>query len=338
MSEESISIRQAKTEDIPKIMEFINTYWRKDDLLAKNRSFFEWSFVRDGNVTIIIGIDDSSDRICGMLAYMPYTLDEGSDCYMSIWKVIRNANIFLGQDLRKFFDENFSYRYTGGAGLRDRAIRLKKIQGKKVIRMDHFYRLCDCEEYKIADVKNAFIPVAPVSKAQLVKISNIEDFKAVISESVLENSVFRKNYWYIKHRYFDHSQYDYELWGIIDSDKKPGSNAVVITREEKYQDSRSWKLIDFYGDDGKIRDIAAQLDGVMKERGYEFIDVYSYGIPESLFLEGGFLLCDDNSDNIIPNYFHPFERRNVDIYMGEPAFEGLKLFRGDGDQDRPCEE
>ena len=42
------------------------------------------------------------------------------------------------------------------------------------------------------------------------------------------------------------------------------------------------------------------------------------------------------SENIIPNYFHPFVRENIVLRMMEPPAKEMILFRGDGDQDRPC--
>lgn len=40
------------------------------------------------------------------------------------------------------------------------------------------------------------------------------------------------------------------------------------------------------------------------------------------------------SGNIMPDYFAPFEQRNIDIYyMSE--IEDVILFKGDGDMDRP---
>ena len=43
---------------------------------------------------------------------------------------------------------------------------------------------------------------------------------------------------------------------------------------------------------------------------------------------------------VLPNYFSPFERRNVEIELAvrvfDPEWEGpLRLFRADSDQDRP---
>ncbi len=328
-----IIIRHATKNDIPGIMNFIDVHWRKSDKLAVDRAFFEWSFLKDDKVTFIIASDDNGD-IYGIYGYMPYTSDDCPDCFETIWRVRKGSPMFLGQKMVEYLKTNTSMRYLGGAGLRKKAIELARIRGKKVICMDHYYRLNSLEEYHIADIKDHTIPPIVHSSDNFFPIKNMDDFKKTIPESILENAVFRKNYEYIKHRYFDHPLFKYELWCIQGNVKT--EKAVIVTREEEYDGHKSWKLIDYYGDEQKITIMAQFLDQIMVEREYEFIDVYSYGINTELYLAGGFLPCDDMTENVIPNYFRPYEKKNVNIYMFEPSFEGLKLFRGDGDQDRPC--
>lgn len=97
---------------------------------------------------------------------------------------------------------------------------------------------------------------------------------------------------------------------------------VLITREEVFGKSKICKIIDFYGKLEKISKITAALDNLMTEKQYEFIDVYSYGVPTDIYETGGFIRCEEKSENIIPNYFHPFVRENIVLRMMEPPAEG----------------
>lgn len=330
-----ITVRQATVIDIPGIMRFIDENWRKSDTLAINRSFFEWSFVRENLVTMILGIEEETGDIYGIFGYIPYTSDPYPDCYTTIWKVKKGAPLFLGQDMVDYFYLKIQKRYVTSAGLREKAVKLAKLRGMTITRMDHFYRLNCLSEYHIASVVDNTIPETPRTGDSISQIRDIGRLKEVLPENVLKSAILKKNYKYIEHRYFDHPVYDYELWQI--SNDKDDDNAVVITREEKYKDYKSLKIVDFYGDESKIVSFGSLFDEIMRERGYEFVDIYSYGISTDLYLKSGFLGCNSDSENIIPNYFHPFEKRNVDIILKRPDYEGLKLFRGDGDQDRPCE-
>ena len=330
-----ISIRKATVKDIAGIMKFIDDHWRKGDTLAKDRAFFEWQFVRKDDVTIILAIDDTDNKIFGILGYLPYTEEEYPDCYITIWRVINSPNHMLGQKLVSFLYDNVKIRYSCSAGLRKKAIKLRALQGKKTVCMDHHYRLSPRKEYYIARIPDRYIPAVDKSCCKLDRISCMDEFASRIPEKILKNSVLKKDYKYIKHRYFDHPVYVYECWCIHNDDI--GSCAVFFTREEQADGHKAWKLIDYYGDEERIEDLASCVDEIMTERCYEYIDVYSYGIEREVFQRGGFRLCDTGTENIIPNYFHPFLQENVDIYMNYPQFDGLKMFRGDGDQDRPCD-
>ena len=52
------------------------------------------------------------------------------------------------------------------------------------------------------------------------------------------------------------------------------------------------------------------------------------------FVNGGFSLLKEHDENIIPDYFSPFEQRNIDILCDYPNVD-VRICKADGDQDRP---
>lgn len=64
----------------------------------------------------------------------------------------------------------------------------------------------------------------------------------------------------------------------------------------------------------------------MEEKGYEYVDIYSFGIPVEIYEQGGFIRCGENSENIIPNYFHPFVQENISLKLVDSKIEGVRLF------------
>ncbi len=44
---------------------------------------------------------------------------------------------------------------------------------------------------------------------------------------------------------------------------------------------------------------------------------------------------DEADTNIIPNHFEPFEQRNIDIHFFTSQMEHFRMFKADGDQERP---
>lgn len=329
-----IQIRQANYEDIPRIMKFIDEHWKKGHILARDRSFFEWQFVEGGNVNVFLGVDDEKDKIYGIQGIIRYNSSDNPDASGSIWKVIKNDNPRLGLDISDYTYAALHIRFICGAGLSNKAIKLGRLMGGVPIAMDHYYRLGDCADYKIAVIKNKVIPKVEDSGFGLYPVCSIEEMRQIISEDALANHIMSKDYGYIQHRYFDHPLYRYDIWKIVDPNGK--AHSILITREETQFSKKICKIVDYYGDMKYFSYITAALDRIIKDKGYEFIDVYSYGVDTQIYEQAGFFRCDEDCENIIPNYFHPFEQKNVAIRMIDPMLEGMRLFRGDGDQDRPC--
>ena len=51
------NIRMATEKDIPSIMKYIDTNWKKNHILARDRKLFTWQYDMNGKVNMIIGED-----------------------------------------------------------------------------------------------------------------------------------------------------------------------------------------------------------------------------------------------------------------------------------------
>lgn len=329
-----ITIRRAFKEDIPGIMRFMDEHWKPGNILAKDRDFFEWQFIDRGKLNMFIGIDEKSGKIYGMMGAILYNQNEHPDISGCTWQVIKSGNPRLGLELSECMISELSPRYNRGTALTEKAVKLHQLLGYKVSTMDHYYRLADREDYKIAKVEKKVIPEVQKTGYSLELIYSIEEMSQIISQAELAQQLLSKDYAYIDKRYFKHPIYHYDIWKILDAEKN--AHSVLITRDEMHDGHIVCKIIDYYGKMDDLGKITAALDSLMEERGYEFVDVYSYGIPIEIYEQAGFSRCDENCENIIPNYFHPFVRENITLKLVDEMVEGLRLFRGDGDQDRPC--
>lgn len=329
-----IVIRRAVDKDIPSIMRFMDEHWKPGNILAKDRDFFEWQFMDEDKLNMFIGLDDENGKIYGMMGAIIYSQSEHPDISGCTWQVIKSSNPTLGLDLANYMMEQIKPRYNRGNALTKKAVKLNRMLGHAIGTMDHYYRLADRTEYKIAEIKTKNIPLVKETGYSLELIHSVEEMKQIIPEKELAKQLLSKDYAYIDKRYFKHPIYHYDIWRVIDAEKS--SHSVLITREEKMENRKMCKIIDHYGRMEDLGNITAALDCLMKEKDYEFVDVYSYGIPVEIYEQAGFCCCDKKCENIIPNYFHPFVRENITLSLVDNMIEGLRLFRGDGDQDRPC--
>ncbi len=329
-----IALRRATMEDIPDIMRFMDEHWKPGNILAKDQDFFEWQFLDGDKLNIFLGRDEDDGKIYGIMGAVVYNSTPNPDVSGCTWQVVKSSNPMLGLDLSEYMYNQLHVRYCCAAGLSQKAVQINALLGAVITEMDHYYRLADRSDYRIARVVNKIIPEIEDTGYSLETVNTVEEMQEIISEESLAALIPGKDYGYIAKRYFGHPIYHYDIWKIVDD--KGVSRSVLITRDEFMQDSRVCEIIDHYGRPEDLGKITSALDRLMEEREYEFVDVYSFGIPVEIYEQGGFVRCGADSENIIPNYFHPFVQENITLTMVDPMLAGLRMFRGDGDQDRPC--
>ena len=104
-------------------------------------------------------------------------------------------------------------------------------------------------------------------------------------------------------------------------------------REQEVDGHKCIRIVDLLGDYFRLLEFTNQLDSLMVEKEYEYADCYVSAIDKELWVKAGW--CDnDDTEDIIPNYFAPFVRENIDLYFSSKP-KGVVILRGDGDQDRP---
>lgn len=337
--DERYEIRLGKKNDIEKIMNFINEHWRKGHILARDRVLFEYEFLDGDHVNMILAIDRTTnliEAIFGFL-YCSKTSKEKRDVWGSLWKVVDGHNNmpFLGVELNKRLYDFTGYRMHIGSGanpvttvpLRKRIF--KDITGK----MKQYYFLnSHVTEYKIAKIakkkKNQYKPRKILNA--IVKLDTISDVKNFLNIEELDVYPYKDN-WYIEKRYFKHPYYKYLCWGIS---TKEGNSAILFAREVSANEKKILRIVDYIGNHEAFEETGYFWDCLMFDKEYEYIDFFEYGMKDEILENAGFVLREENDENVIPNYFEPFVQSNVDIWF-HCKYEGTTFFKADSDQDRP---
>lgn len=324
-------VRFAKETDISRIMDFIDTYWRKGHILGTNTAFFQYEHLLEEGVTYVIS-ESAEGSINAILGYIPYGR-KNRDIMTVMWKANHTDNPSLGLDLFYFLQQNVDARIIASPGSNKNLRGLYTYLGYQFGKMTQWYRICQKDEYRIAQIADKRIRQPICQQLELKKCENwqamteIFDFDAYY----MSNPKPLKEAWYIKKRYFDHPIYKYDIYGV------PGENdnmgAVFVCRPVYINESCVLRLVDCIGDIAKIRNVTAMFDQLLVRYGAEYIDCYETGVPENYFREAGWIKTEE-TENIIPNYFEPFVQTNIDIYYFSTDPDVI-LFKGDGDQDRP---
>lgn len=325
------TIRYAAEEDIAAIRAFIDRSWKRNHIFVRDERLFKWQYTSD-KLDYVIGIDENGD-IQGMLGFISYSDDDRRDIATSMWKANPGTG-FLGIKLLMYIQENEKHRTLFSPGINvETSGGIYRRMGIATGRMNQWYRLNRVDAYRIAGVKTPFIPGYSAAQSRdIVKYDTFDAFAGDFNHGrhVSRDTVPYKSLEYIRRRYFKHPSYRYSVYGIKD---RAETKAVIVIRIQEHQGSRALRLIDCIGDYAMIGAAAEFLDGLMRDAGAEYIDMYEKGLSEEMLINGGWTNLS-GTDNIIPNYFSPYEQRNVVVNYCTTD-ENIVLFRGDGDQDRP---
>lgn len=322
-------IRFAREKDIPVIMEFINDYWKNNHIMSRDRVLFEFQHKWGNEISFILS--ESDERITGILGYIPYGRND-RDVTFAIWKTNKTEDTMQGIDMLSFLRKKGDIRSVSAPGINLKTIPIYKFLGFETGKMKQWYRLRKNFEYRIAKVTNHGIPV--IAQNREIDVCEIRDFSEAelefgIKDCLIRNHQLLKSVEYLKRRYFEHPNYSYIKYGLRLGKKK----LFIVLRVQKCNGSALLRVIDCIGDHELIKYFSCEIDNLLVQYDCEYADCYETGVADEVFEKGGWCLVD-GSGNIMPEYFAPFEQRNIDIYyMAEN--KGTILFKGDGDMDRP---
>lgn len=329
-------IRFADVGDIGPIMEFIDRYWRKNHIMARDRELFEfqhlWVADNTGNKEVSFVISEDSGAINGLLGFIPYDSNH-RDITLAIWKTIKSKDTMLGVNMMRYLRENGKVRSINAPGINRKTIPIYQFLGYHTGVMLHWYRLNSDMQQSVAVVDGRHMKQEPVvdnGRLQTERLELFEDaLKFGLDDCLHKTHQLNKSVKFIERRYYRHPAYEYIVYGMAMEKEK----LLAVFRIQTYDGNKLLRLIDCIGDLKIIKESTPFIDSMMRNYSCEYIDCYETGVPSEYFAGAGWRNVSDTND-VIPEYFSPFEQRNIDIYyMTEHA--DTVLFKGDGDMDRP---
>lgn len=329
--DEKYDIRQARHDEIPEIMAFIDKYWKKGHILATNRELFEYEYVVDGKVNFYIAKSKATGEIESIQGFAFSSQNPNKlDVWGSMSKT-RNDHPnmpFLNRELFVRFYMDIPARYEIGVGVNKRTtLPLSLLDGYYCYKMKHYYRISYRNNYKIAKILNKKF----IKKDETIKqlepeiVHSIDELKGKFDFNIVKDCIPYKDDWYLNKRFFKYPFYNYTVY-VVD-------NAFFVTREQETNKEKILRIVDYVGDHSSFGKLYDFFTKILTD--YEYIDFYNYGLEEEYLKAAGFINKEEETpENIIPNYFSPFVQENIDIYVHSPVKNTL-FFKADSDQDRP---
>ncbi|TDM09565.1 MAG: hypothetical protein C4K60_10020 [Ideonella sp. MAG2] len=332
------NIRQAHIDDLPRLMHYVEHEWKSGHIFARDADFFRYEYQRGQALNFIIS-ESSQGDINGMLGFIASSDAEDGDVWTTMWKVSRDTgNPVLGIQLLQFLKAR-GHRTVMSLGINQKTIGIYRYLGYATGSMhQHFLpnrRMRDFQIARIpAEVSQAERPFEHSSAVRLREIA-FGDIPSDFLPRAALGVQPRKDLAYVQRRYFNHPLYRYRVHGI----ECEGQLAtLLVSRVVQVEAAAACRVVDVIGDESLLPSVTHALHDLLVLENLEYLDLVSYGLDEGMLARACFSKLDLAGDQtIIPNYFQPFTQKNITIHFfvdGE-IFPNLRLFKADGDQDRP---
>ena len=228
-------------------------------------------------------------------------------------------------------------QFIGTTGFNSNMILFHKWQGFKIGQMNHHVALSPFKKkFNIALVpKNLQIRIKKRKKYvnyQKINLKNIDNY---VTKKIYSYQIPNKSNTFIKNRFMKHPIYKYLLYGAIVNNKV---QAICVFRIIKKSKIAVIKVVDFIGQNKFFPMFNNLFIDLIKKYSAEYIDFYSYGMKSNYIIKAGFINRKKYQKLIIPEYFEPFVKKNIDLMYGYKTsikYPLVRLFKADGDRDRP---
>jgi hypothetical protein len=327
----------ARIDEIKKIMNFIHHEWRANHILSLNKKLFLFQHKNKKKLNFIIS-KNSSKKITGIIGFIKASKSKKADVWTTMWKSSKNSkDPMLGILLLNYLKKQ-GYRTIISSGIQFDTKKIYDYLGYSTGKMDHFF-------FPNINIKNPVIATYPKNimlKKKFKKNKNyfIDKIDSEILRKKFPFKVYKskipfKDWEYFNDRYFLHPFFNYKMYGIFFKKKLV---SILIFRETNINSSKVLRIIDFYGEEKTFKYLGEFFFNFLKEKNYEYIDLVCFGLQHKLIYSSGFIKIPQKSKKIIvPNYFNPLIRKNIALYffVDKKKLHNVKIFKGDGDQDRP---
>ena len=327
-----ITVSRLEQKDLAEFKAFCRRAWGSPHALIDDERSFEYYYrAADGGLNFAVA-RDASGAFLSVCGYILSNSSPTPDVWISFLVSKKGAPFGLAYRLFDYIIETTRCRTIACNNIREKTRGLYEFRGWSVDMLSHFYRLNPTfGKYTLCKITSNDIPKVVNSDFIAKRITDergLEPFE----KTVLPQNLPYKDRLYLKRRYFDNPWFAYEAAGLFDGHEPV---ALVFYKQIDTEGESVLRVVDFIGDTRALAAAGEYLDGQLRERNAEFCDWYAYGLSEEDMRAAGFALRSRGDENIVPNYLEPPIYENTDFFFFTSEPVGYRVFKADGDQDRP---
>ena len=343
---EDYDVRLCCEDEYEELKQFLKENWKEDHIFVLSKELFDFQHLNKKNrkYNLIIAKEKKTQEIHSIFAFIPTNqYDEKIKTReMLLWPCLWKSKDGVGKGLGlihyHFLKSNFDVETLAGYGLTKVALTINKRLGMTMGKMEHYVMPnYDAEPY-LAEGILSFVEKTETAQKDTLYLQPAD--KSCLLKESYDNPIFTfnnkyKSRDYFINRFFKHPIYDYNALVITD---RKSTKAIMIVRVCAHNEHNCLRILDYAGDINFLKTVRNQLREYIKKHNYEYIDFIVTGLSEEALKDAGFFNKKEIPQAIVPNYFEPFEKRNIDLYYSyKTVLDKPKviIFKADADQDRP---
>ena len=328
-------------EDLPRLLTFIDTYWKKNHILVRSKEILDFQYYNreEDKYDFVLAENTQTgelDGIRGWIRVAQYdpALAEYDEVWSAVSKVrtdVENNEIkVLGSYLWRYLEKHKGF---GTVGISRFSFAMHTAIRHKTCSLGQYFILnSETKEFKVAVVPSNY-QHTEISKNSNWHLHEIADINAIGDNAV--HAYYRpfKSKTYLINRFAKHPVYKYHFYGIYEGKELC---SILVGKFVEINGGKILRIVDVLGSLEEVGNLYEDFQIVLRKTESEYVDFLCYGIDDAVFLRMGFdKLNPDQEELIIPNFFEPFEAKNIVINGAYKPAEHYCMFKADADQDRP---
>jgi hypothetical protein len=334
-----VDIRLCGRHDVDALTEFINQHWRRGHVLTVSRALLDWQHFDTARHGYNFVLASRDSELLGILGFIPsrqydQTLASCSTLWLALWKVREDANVAgLGLRMLQFLLRTEPHFSVGVIGIgRDAQLPMYHALGFETGELTQYVLFSPAAPRRLSIIPEGWrLPVPSTGYGSFVPL-NCNNIEAAVSK--IQNVGFEptKSGQYFRNRFFGHPLYEYTVHLVHVSERPVG---LLASRVAEHDGSRALRLVDYWGDPDYLTTCGSAIQALLESSGAEYADLWCCGVKPGLLEQAGFRAVDPEGPLVVPSHFEPFLRKNTRLSYAMRSSRPFRLFRADGDQDRP---
>lgn len=328
-------------EDLPRLLTFIDTYWKKNHILVRSKEILDFQYYNreEDKYDFVLAENTQTGELDGIrgwirVAQYDSALAEYDEVWSAVSKVrtdVENNEIkVLGSYLWRYLEKHKGF---GTVGISRFSFAMHTAIRHKTCSLGQYFILNrDTKEFKVAVVPSNY-QYTEISKYSNWHLREIVDINTIDDNVVPAYYRPFKSKTYLINRFAKHPVYKYHFYGIYEGKEL---RSILVSKFVEINGGKILRIVDVLGSIEEVGNLYEDFQTILCETESEYVDFLCYGIDDVVFQRMGFdKLHPEQERLIIPNYFEPFEAKNVVINGAYKPAERYCMFKADADQDRP---